>query len=79
MADVIAVTSSQQLVLNVFDLVSNNKAAASAANAFIGNSQLNYELFTRYFAQTVAQPDPVARTISAVSLATDALSLFPTS
>ncbi|EKN3779763.1 DUF2560 family protein [Yersinia intermedia] len=74
--EVAAITPSQALKLRVLKLVTNDTAAAREAIAFVGDSELKYEMFAHQFAAVYTEQGVVAKTSKAIQNAVEALSLF---
>lgn len=66
MAEIIGMTESQQMNLDILRLVQSDTAAAEKAIAFVSGSKLNFELFKDQLALAHAEGTSLARAEKAI-------------
>lgn len=76
MTDIVQITDTQKLKLELLTLVSNDATAFKKASEFVGNDMLRFELFRTCYAQAHMQPTPVAKAEEAVTEAEQRLAIM---
>lgn len=72
----IELTGANQIRMNLLSTLSYDTAAAEKAIAFVKDDPLKYQLFMAQLGRATSEAEFVAKTIKAIKLAEEALSLF---